>query len=926
MKRLFFLFLLILISTLFSSCIDYNDTSSKSNDPSNDLSYFIEVSDDNSSIHEKSKLIVNEISPINTVSVKDKNGTYSSWIEIKNVSNVNVKLSEYTISIKSSKNETSFSLEDIILTPNELYLVVLNDYINKDDSFYFSSSGTVTISSSISNYSFYFDGAKPNYSYTENQEMFLITPGYETPKAADNLLINEVMSSNKTFFKQEFCDWIEIYNFSENTISLSNYFISDDEDDLYKSRLPDVKISPKEYYVLVFDDSIVNFNISSKGESLFLTRDDGVSAHSIIIPQLIEDSSYTVEGIILEFPTPGFANDYNGHIEYRKTLNSKIVINEVMSSNLSFSPLNRRYYDWIELKNVSDETINLSDYYLSNKDNEPTKYILPNKNLPPNDTIIIYATGNGGDQCNFKISSDIEHIYLFDKNQCCVDSILTKNIPVNKSFGRYNNELVYFNNPTPNKDNSFGYSKLSGTPVASISSGIYNNPIVVKLDADGDIYYTLDGSEPTKKSYKYSGEGIIVSQNTSLRVVNFNGDHIPSDVVTYNYFIDIPSYSLPILKITTTEEDFYGNNGLYTNYEKNIEKKINLAFYVDGVEEFNLDCGLSIAGQGSRILPKKSMEVKFKSEYGASKLKYDMFGSEMQEFDTLMLRGGSEDQNRSLFRDEFFTSLVGESEDMTVWVQDYRPCNLYINDEYFGIYFIRERLNDHYYASYLNTEEKNLDVIYYWHANEYGTMNEWKKIYNFCENNDLRVESNYRYVENLIDVDNWIDYYIARAYTGDKDLANIRLFYEKGGNGKWRIVLFDLDWSFTISKDSFYTHFGKLTKKTNNDSTIIYNLLKNEEFKDRFLKRLSMHLNNTLTEENVLNHLQFMKDSIEPDIKYEIDRWKQLSLNSWNKSINSISNFIDDGKKTRTEELLENIQITLNLSDAEMNIYFSGLR
>ena len=28
----------------------------------------------------------------------------------------------------------------------------------------------------------------------------------------------------------------------------------------------------------------------------------------------------------------------------------------------------------------------------------------------------------------------------------------------------------------------------------------------------------------------------------------------------------------------------------------------------------------------------------------------------------------------------------------------------------------------------------------------------------------------------------------------------------------------------------------------------------------------------------------------------------------------------------KTEELLENIQITLNLSDAEMNIYFSGLR
>jgi len=921
MKKFYFIFFVLIISTVFSSCIDYNSTISETNS-NDDISETVSINIDQSKAEEPSKLIVNEFLPINSVNIKDATGTFSPWIEIKNISNESVDLSSYIIRLTSGANIATFELDDLKIDPNELHLIIIGDLI---DDFYFSSDGSVEILSDNSKYTFNYSGAKPNHSYSESGESIITTPGYTEALPAEKLSFSEIMSSNKTIYKYNFCDWIELYNDSDNQIDLSKYYISDDISDPYKCRLPDQILNGKDFFVAICDGKEINFNISSKGEDLYLTRNDGMLIDKINIPEINADHSFTNDIGATRFPCPGYQNDYQGYLSYIKDLKSPLVLNEVMSSNLSYKPINKKYYDWIELKNCSDHSIQLSDYYISNKYDSPQKYKLPDISLAANDTYVLYASGKGGDHANFKISSDLEYLYIFDNKERCIDSIYVSDIPTNKSFGRYNGERVYFNDPTPDQENSFGFPTISETPKSSHHSGFYDAPIVVRLEAEGDIFYTLDGSEPNRSSNKYVGETIIIENNTSLRAVNYNGERIKSKYVTYNYFFDTPSYSLPILKISIDDDDLYGENGFYTNFNDKLEKKINLSFYVDGIEEFNIDCGISIAGQGSRVLPKKSMEVKFKSEYGASKLKYDIFGSEMTEFDTLMLRGGSEDQTRSLFRDEFFTSLVGSSSDMTVWVQNQRPCNLYINDEYFGIYFIRERLNDHYYASYLDVDENLLDVIYYWRSNEYGLLNDWKKLYSFCENNDLSVDENYKYVESLIDIDNWIDYYISRAYTGDKDLANIRLFKIRNSSDKWKIVLFDLDWAFTVQQNPFYTHFGKLTQKTSNDSTIIYNLFKNDEFKDRFLTRLSLHLNNTLSEDNVISHLENMKSIIEPDIQFEIDRWGQISMNTWTKSISNIASFINDAETTRTEELLQDIKKVLNLSEEEMDHYFGEL-
>ena len=56
-------------------------------------------------------------------------------------------------------------------------------------------------------------------------------------------------------------DWIELYNSSANTIDLSTYFLSDNQNDLTKWALPELFVGP--YGMVLFHCSGKNISISS---------------------------------------------------------------------------------------------------------------------------------------------------------------------------------------------------------------------------------------------------------------------------------------------------------------------------------------------------------------------------------------------------------------------------------------------------------------------------------------------------------------------------------------------------------------------------------------------------------------------------------------------------------------------------------------
>jgi hypothetical protein len=142
-----------------------------------------------------------------------------------------------------------------------------------------------------------------------------------------------------------------------------------------------------------------------------------------------------------------------------------IVINELMARNqLTIQDPQGDYDDWIELLNISDQEIDLSGMYLSDNEDNPLKWEIPEgTTLAPGAYLIIWADEDGGDEpglhANFKLSASGEMILLVDTDErgnAILDSVIFGEQEADISFGRYPNgtgEFVVLSVPTPNEEN-----------------------------------------------------------------------------------------------------------------------------------------------------------------------------------------------------------------------------------------------------------------------------------------------------------------------------------------------------------------------------------------------------------------------------------------------------------------------------------------
>ncbi|MBU1636251.1 CotH kinase family protein, partial [bacterium] len=133
--------------------------------------------------------------------------------------------------------------------------------------------------------------------------------------------INEFLAANTVTLPDqdgEFDDWIELYNFGEETLMLSGFYLTDNEDDLQQWSLPDTFLAPGEFMMLWADNDEdqdglhTNFRLFADGEVLILSNGDGI-VDEIDFGVQRADVSYgrypDGTGEYREmYPTPGEAN------------------------------------------------------------------------------------------------------------------------------------------------------------------------------------------------------------------------------------------------------------------------------------------------------------------------------------------------------------------------------------------------------------------------------------------------------------------------------------------------------------------------------------------------------------------------------------------------------------------------------------------
>ena len=621
--------------------------------------------------------------------------------------------------------------------------------------------------------------------------------------------------------------------------------------------------------------------------------------------------------------TPGEV-DPNGEdtIDWKTMPLTGLAFDEAMSSNSKYAELDGQFYDWVELLNTSSSPINLSEYWISDNKDNPQKYQLPDVLLGAGERYLIYCNGVGeGNQAPFKISSDGEKVYLSNKDGFCDRIKIPGDLPADSSYGRKDGEWMYFDNPAPGRENGEGYAARTSIPSANYLSGVYTEALQVSLFGEGTIYYTIDGSKPTTSSKVYNNE-IAVTDIMTIRTMAVK-DGRESEEAAYTYVIN-KEHSLPILVLSGPYETTLGPKGVVALNKKGsgIEAEVMMTLIENGEEKFSVPCGITLSGNngGSRDADKRNFNVFFRSAYGVGKLKYKVFDDlDIESFNSLRLKGGAEDWEFAVIRDEFMTHMtIGNT---ALCAQASKPVVLYLAGEYWGIYFIRERFSADYVATHYDVSKDSVDLLQgYVEMVEEGSKDDYDELVSFVKSHDLSVDENYDYVASRIDLDSLMDWYICRSYMGDKDPDNIRYFRSTEGDNKWRWMFFDLDWGFYHEKDDPLTWQLESSGVKNRNTVVMFRkIIQSPRGKDAFLKRYAYLMDTILNEEYITKELDYWKALIESEIPADRARWKR-TVSGWNTQMQKLYDYVKDGK--RDKNVLRDIKTYFKLSDDQMKSYF----
>ena len=759
----------------------------------------------------------------------------------------------------------------------------------------------------------------------------LALPG--TAAAADDtpaVRISEMMYKNHATLQDadgEFSDWFELENTTSRVVRLKGWSVSDGKT---VWDFPADATIPRGGVRVVFasrKDKTVSGELHTsfalgEGETLYLIAPGGTIAdRAACDPELPADHVLRREngGELTEsvWATPGYPNTAAGYAafcESRKT-ESPLVIYEAAVYNDTFA-LKGEYYDWVEIKNVSKESVKLSDYCLSDDRREPEKWSLPNRTLAKGQSILIYCTGEenpttgNGLRANFALNASSETLYLTKKGESApADFVWLHDIPYGYSMGRTDaeNGFFYLRRQTPNMPNKTdAYRYISEAPAANREPGVYEagRTVRVKLAAAGDIYYTTDGSAPTEESTPYTG-AITVDKTTVLRAVAVEEGGAPSPALTLDFFIG-EEHTLPVLSLVTDSPRRFSE--IYEGNVKDRECAGNLSFYApEG--SFSIGCGVEMKGHTSLFAPKKSLGVSFRGCYGAETLAYDIFGEGPAEFSELSIRAG-QDYSSTVFRNELMQELCAELD--TTVTQRSRYCVLYINGEYWGIYCLKDDITRQYYANLTGTAKEDVTML---SSPVPQSAAVYTEALGLWKDTSLTREEAYERFCAAVDMDGFIDWVLLEGYCANVDIkSNLR--YLRTGDGPWQIVFYDLDWAFQTRNNSFFNLIGP--EQTAQIAPTIRWLFGIDGFKERLLTRYADLTEMTLSDGHVTEMIDEYRALLAPEMARERARWSG-TVGAWEESVDALRANIADGYAAHT---VRNLCSILGVGEEERMEHF----
>jgi len=544
-----------------------------------------------------------------------------------------------------------------------------------------------------------------------------------------------------------------------------------------------------------------------------------------------------------------------------------------------------------------------------------------------------------GLHANFKLSAGGEEIALLGSDgSTLIDIVSFPEQTGDISFGRYPNageNFRFLSEPTPAAENSGVYLGDVEAPKFSHKRGFYTAPFSVTIATetkDAVIYYTIDGSEP----YNFDTSGrsrspggmiysvpIIVNKTICLRAKAIKPGYKPSDIKTHTYMMNASDAhrSLPVISLvgndrtTFYEPDgvmaivggAYVNNGQWSattpgSYNNVMhrgmayERPVSFEWMKPEsrgrnpqptTPDLQIDCGLRVHGS-NYMRPrytrsdgvwsgnsKYSLRLYFRSRYGKRRLNYPLFPFEVQEFKSIVLRGGHNDRTNPFIKDELQRRL---HKDMGNVASVGTMANLFINGEYKGFFNPCEHIKDEFCRQWYKSD-KDWDIMTMNGVRD-GDAVSFNEMINYARNNNLANDIHYQYISERLDIPAFADYLVLQLWSGNWDWPqnNWSAASERSEEGKWRFFIWDIEGG--MYNDRLNTVFFDSLNSQGNANSYLYRALKvNSDFKQIFADRLNKHFynNGALSAENITKRFLELQDQMSGVITnmntYVIDTW-----------------------------------------------------
>lgn len=371
------------------------------------------------------------------------------------------------------------------------------------------------------------------------------------------------------------------------------------------------------------------------------------------------------------------------------------------------------------------------------------------------------------------------------------------------------------------------------------------------------------------------------------------------------------------------------SRGMDANYKqkgKEWERKTHIDYFESNGTETNCklqqDCGIRIQGNYSRSDYQKSFRLYARADYGDKNFRYGFWdqakddqGQVIDKYKKIVLRNGGNCAFTTKFSDAYWQSLM---EGIDCDKQSARPCVVYLNGEYWGVYILQNDFCSDYFADkhgvdknsvvvYKGDAEANQDLGYKLDEGDLpeGVTNEnyyFEEMEDFLkEHDDLSDPADYETFCQLVDKESAMDYFATQVWINNKwdwPGKNWSMWKTTSidpnnpyADGKWRFLIYDVEFggisgredaSANTVRESNLLTIGSAQKPADNwdkpNVRCFAMFMTNPEFREEFKTRLTSFSDTMFEQSLLLERAELFKNIYQPILDQFFNRFPTL----WN--------------------------------------------